>query len=295
MSKSKVAVVRSEYYDFLKNLREAVDLAGGIGPGGKRSVAIKVNLCDCRPPETGAITHPASLDCLLEYLRETLGDLPIYVVESNATMSRPNLLIEWFGFTRILKRWNAEWHNLSEERTHKKDINGRRFRSVKVPVILDESLVINLSKLKTHSLTKISCSLKNQYGCIPFSRKIRFHKFLDDAIVDANVAMPPDFCIVDGVIAMGGTQGPALGVPLHKRLLVAGKDPVAVDSACARVMRFNPYFIGHVRKAWEAGVGSRNYELLGQKLETVSSDFEFSRLDHLPLRVARIVRRWTRA
>ncbi len=291
----KVVVVRSEYENLRENLREAITLSGGLELRDRQAVAIKINLCDCRPPETGAITHPVSLDCILGYVREEFGSIPVYVVESNATVSRPSLLLKWFGFTTVLEKWGAEWHNLSEERFIKKRIKGRRFRTVRVPTILSESLVINLSKLKTHCITRISCSLKNQYGCIVYPLKVRFHGFLDDAIVDANMAMPADFSVVDGIIAMGGAQGPAYGIPLHKKLLVAGKDSVAVDSVCAQIMRFNPYLVGHLRKAWQSGIGSRKYQLLGEKMENVSSDFEFNTIDYLVLKAARIVRRWSKA
>ncbi len=43
--------------------------------------------------------------------------------------------------------------------------------------------------------------------------KKKFHTNLDDVIVDSNLAMKPDFCIVDGIVAMGGTKGPNDGVP----------------------------------------------------------------------------------
>jgi uncharacterized protein (DUF362 family) len=289
----KVVVVRSEYENFRENLRAAIELSGGIELRDKQAVAVKINLCDCRPPETGAITHPVSLDCILGYVRQKLGSIPLYVVESDATVSRPDLLVKWFGFTRVLEKWGAEWRNLSKERILKKPIKGRRFRRVRVPTILNDSLVINLSKLKTHCITRISCSLKNQYGCIVYPWKVRFHEFLDDAIVDANMAMPADFSVVDGVIAMGGAQAPAYGIPLHKKLLVAGKDSVAVDYVSAQIMRFNPYLVGHLRKAWQSGIGSRKFQLLGEKMENVRSDFEFNTIDYLVLKAARIVRRWS--
>ncbi len=93
-----------------------------------------------------------------------------------------------------------------------------------VPTILDGSnYFISMAKLKTAMVTKITCCLKNQFGCIPYWRKKDYHKKLDDIIVDSNIAMKPDFCIVDGITAMGGTKGPNDGVPINYNQLLLEK------------------------------------------------------------------------
>jgi uncharacterized protein (DUF362 family) len=284
LSMTYVSLIKSDYTNFRQALERAVDLIGKIHLEDKNSIAVKINLCDCRPPETGAITHPESLDAVLGYLRSNFPKIPIYVVESDATVTRPDLLIDWFGFRGVIEKWNAEWRNLTHEKTQRMKIKGRHFKSVKVPTLLRDSFIVNLSKLKTHSLTKISCSLKNQYGCIVYPLKIHFHGFLDDAIVDANTAMPSNLSIVDGVVAMGGAQGPAYGIPLNAGVLFVGSDPVAVDAACGRFMGFNPYFIGHVRKAASAGLGRIRCNLVGDSIEPI--DFGFDRLEYTVLKFA---------
>jgi uncharacterized protein (DUF362 family) len=177
---------------------------------------IKINLCDFRLPETGAVTHPIFLDATLNYLRSNFKDLNIFVVESDASSARPDLLIKWLGFEDTLKKNSAKYVNLSKIESFKKPIHGRHFKEMNVPaVIADADYFISMAKLKTAMLTKITCCLKNQFGCIPYSRKIKFHNKLDDIIVDSNLSMKPNFCIVDGIIAMGGTKGPNDGVPKY--------------------------------------------------------------------------------
>jgi uncharacterized protein (DUF362 family) len=88
--------------------------------------------------------------------------------------------------------------------------------------------------------------------------------------------MRPDYCIVDGIVGMGGVKGPDLGTPIKSNVIVTGRDPVSVDSVCAKIMGFNPYFIGHVRKAERAGIGSMSYKLIGEDL--TRKDFEFNHL-----------------
>jgi len=296
MTKSIVAIVRTNGdYRVREKIEEAIqraiELTGGLDLAQKYGrMIVKINLCDFRDPETGAITHPLFLDAFLKYLRNTFPDVEIYVVESDATVARPNLFIKWFGFDHILEKWRTKWVNLSGCRTIRKRIKGRYFPEIDVPEIFENSFFITLPKLKTSSVTKITCALKNQFGCLPYPDKIKFHRRLDDAIVDANLAFRPHFCLVDGVIGMVGTQGPAFGVPKRMGLVIAGADPVAVDSFCAKILGFNPYFIGHVRKASRAGLGFLHYTVVGDFAHDLKIHAEWSYTELMLMKVAQWLR-----
>ena len=276
---STVGVTRSNYTNIHDRIRTAIENGGGLDLANGDDVVIKINLCDFKMPETGAVTHPIFLDATLNYLRSTFMDLNISVVESDASSARPDLLIRWLGFESTLQKYGAKYVNLSKVETYKKRLEGRYFREMDIPrIIHDSDYFISMAKLKTAMITKMSCCLKNQFGCIPYPRKIKFHPRLDDAIVDANIAMKPDFCIVDGIIGMGGTKGPTEGVPLNYETIVTGKDPVAVDGVCANILGFRPYFVGHIRKAQASSVGRIRCRLAGEskKSSEVVKDSEFS-------------------
>jgi uncharacterized protein (DUF362 family) len=285
-----VGIVRSGYADVSANLSRAIHLCSGLRIKDHGSVVVKINLCDFRTPETGAITHPIFLEAVLEYLRRNFRDLKIYVVESDATVARPDLFIKWFGFLPILQRWEAIWCNLSKEETATRSIDGLHFKKLDVPRIFEDSYFITLPKMKTCSVTKISCALKNQFGCIPMRRKIVFHPSVDDVIVDANLAMRPDFCIVDGIVGMGGSQGPAFGVPIPAHTIVTGCDPVAVDTVCAKIIGFKPSSIGHIQKAAKHKVGSPNCRVLGNQVADVRTDFQWSVLEALTFKIGEYFR-----
>jgi uncharacterized protein (DUF362 family) len=280
---TKIAAVRASHQSVYQALSRGIDLVGPINLQ-QDSIAIKINLCAARTPETGAITDPIVLDALLRYLREKHKDLKISVVESDATAARPDFLKDWFGFSAILRKYNVEWCNLSKAESVVKEVKGRFLKEISVPRILEDSFFITLPKPKAHILTDITCCLKNQFGCIPKVRKIIYHKYLDDVIVDANVAMRPDLCIVDGIVAMGGNLGPGVGVPIPLNAIICGNDPVAVDAYCAKLMGLAPSCIGHIRKAARSGVGSMNYLLVGDEIPKI--DFEISKLGTNLLRLA---------
>ena len=282
-----VGVTRSTYGEIEEKMDEAVERGRGLKLHDGCKVVIKINLCDFRMPESGAVTHPIFLRAVLKYLRSHFTELEICVVESDATVARPDRLVTWLGLEPILQEYQARWLNLSKDKTVKKMIDGYFFREMEVPKVIEDSdCLITMPKMKTSLLTKITCSLKNQYGCIPYPRKIRFHHVLDDAIADACLAMKPDFCIVDGILGMGGVKGPDLGVPIQSNVVVTGSDAVAVDSVCAEIMNFQPNLIGHIRKAQAAGVGRISREIVGEKVSAVRKDFEYNLLYASALRLA---------
>ncbi|MBN2076578.1 MAG: DUF362 domain-containing protein [Dehalococcoidales bacterium] len=276
--KSLVSVVKSEYHDALPNLRRALDILHIDSLRSNSTVILKINICDARMPDTGAITHPLFLDAVLNYLRSFYDNLRIIVVESDATVVLADRFIKWFGYIPILEKWNAEFINLSKQRVVNKTLNGRYFKEIPVPEILDQGhFFITVPKLKTNPMPTITCCLKNQFGCFARSDKNVYHPFLDDVIADVNKALHPDLCLVDGVIAMGGTFGPAFGVPVRLKAIICSPDPVATDAYGAKLMGFNPRFIGHITKSAASGVGSMSYELKGDTLPKVN--FEINKLE----------------
>lgn len=278
MIKSVISIVESKYHDIYSKLEKALALIDHLKLAHNDMVIIKLNLCDARTPETGTITHPLFLDGVLQYLRENYENLKIYVVESDATVALADKLIQWLGFVPILKKWDAEFVNLSKIRTINKKVDGRYFKEVPVPEIFEQPhFFITIPKPKTNPISTITCCLKNQFGCLPVVEKNIYHPHLDDVIADVNKAIPINLCLVDGIIAEGGAQGPSFGVPIPLKAIICSKDPVATDAFCAKFMGFHPWFIGHIRKSASSGVGSMKYIVKGDKIDEV--DFEISKLE----------------
>jgi len=264
-TRPRVALVKTDYERLVSQMDRVFALGEAPDPAAKnRTVVIKINLCDARTPETGAVTHPRFLDALLGYLRERHADLSITVVESDSLVVLADEFIRWFGILPVLNKWNARFVNLSRDGLVPTKIDGAALKEISIPATLAQgSYFISLAKLKTNLLTKITASLKNQFGCLPDLDKNRHHPRIHDVVVDVNQALRPDFAIVDGIVAMGGVQGPAFGIPIPAGLVISGRDLVAVDSCCAEVMGLRPSSIAHIRKAKARGLGSTRFERVG--------------------------------
>ena len=287
-----VVIVKGDYTQLHDSFAKIFDHIGAEPLKMAHHAVIKINLCDYKPPETGVTTHPAFLDSFLEWLSTHQGHLNVCVVESDASQARPDLIYRWLGIDKIIEQHGAKWVNLSKDRWSRKKISGMKFHSIKIPETIAQSdLLISMAKMKTHSLTTISCSLKNQFGCIMSPRKINFHDFLDEAIVDACMAMRPHVALVDGIIGLGGPKGPVDGVPVRAGLIVAGRDPVAVDSACARIMGLDPHRIGHLAKAAAAGLGSLDFDICGDGIPQILPNFETHEAYRRVLKIASTIKR----
>jgi uncharacterized protein (DUF362 family) len=74
-------------------------------------------------------------------------------------------------------------------------------------------------------------------------------------LVDLNLVRPNDFAVVDGLVGItNGPTGTTKPSPVLK-LVMAGKDSVAVDTVGALVMRYNPLQIPQLQWAWNRGLG----------------------------------------
>ena len=106
---------------------------------------------------------------------------------------------------------------------------------------------MNLAKLKTHSQMLLTLTVKNLFGCIIGYRKPEWHmragidrQTFARLLVQIGRTLRPTFNILDGILALEG-QGPGRGgVPKPLGVLMAGRDPFAVDLAVCRMLDLDP-------------------------------------------------------
>lgn len=255
-----------------------------------KSICIKINLCDYRKAESGATTDPFLLEILVQVLKEKFKPETIYVIENNATAVEANSLFGLLGFREVAERTSIRLINVAEDEWIRKPVpDGVIFKEIEVPRVWEEAdLTINFAKLKTNSLTKTTGCLKNMFGLLREKRKSIYHNRIDKVIGDINKVMVADFCLVDGLIGQEGS-GPAFGIPKRCELLIAGTDPVSVDSCCAFIMGFKPHFVKHIQHCYNRGIGSLEYVLETDisKFSYRDYRFKFSRIEYLARSVLR--------
>jgi len=184
-------------------------------------------------------------------------------VESDASAMKCKHAFKMLGYEKLSQDYNVRLINLSEDKNDMVEVTagGQSFH-LKVPqTIRNADLKINIPKIKyTFGKIKITCALKNIFGCNPYAKKFRYHSVLEEAIVALNKAMKFDLCLIDGNI-VSGIQPRRLG------LVMASKDPVAIDAAAAKIAGVNPNTIRYIQLASREGLGNTSFIPKGVPLD----------------------------
>jgi len=228
-----------------------------------RNVVIKANMCYYWDYSTGLTTNPKFVAALIDVIREQVShDVNISIVESDASAMKCKYTFKILGYEKIARRCKVALFNLSEDEGERVEVvaGGQSFRFMLPRTIQNADLRVNVPKIKYMDSTRITCALKNIYGCNPYPEKFKYHRKLDEAIVALNKIMKFHLSVVDGII-VSGVQPRRLG------LVMASRDPVAIDVAAARIAGVNTGSIRHIELANREGIGNTSFIPKGIALE----------------------------
>lgn len=207
-----------------------------------KKVVIKPNVLRSAAPEEGITTHPAVLKAVI---REVVKRNPAsLIVGDNPGVFSYGMNEKAFKDTGLMDAAGTYYRNISAE-TVQMSINSPYIESALVSrAIIDADIYISIPKFKTHGLTGMSCAIKNNFGLLAGALKAQTHKKAGnpfnfaEALVEVFALKVPDLIIVDGVLAMEG-NGPASKDLVSLGKVLAGTDPVAVDTVAAYMMGFS--------------------------------------------------------
>jgi uncharacterized protein (DUF362 family) len=261
---SFVSFVQITDSDIMKAIENSLDLISYKFPNIIENIIIKPNLCYYWDYSTGQTTDPKFIAVLIDLIRiKTSPNVNISVVESDASAMRCKYAFKMLGYEELAKDYNVNLVNLSEDQSDTVHVTaGKCSFKIMVPKTIQEAnLKINVPKIKySTEKIKITCALKNIFGCNPYPKKFRYHPVLDEAIIAINKAMKFNLHIIDANI-VSGTQPRKLG------LVMASRDPVAIDTAAAKIASVNPKTIRYIQLAQKEGLGNTNFIPKGEPLE----------------------------
>ena len=210
---------------------------------GKKTV-IKPNLIFAAPPEKCITTHPALVEAVARYIIRAGGE--VVVAESPGGPYTGALLNRLYRVTGIAEAARRVGAKLNTD-TSSRPVNAPRGVSSHcfdiITPVLDADIIVNLAKLKTHTLTMLTAAAKNLFGVVPGVLKFEIHSryknqdHFQSALVDLAALLcetKPILSVVDAVDAMEG-NGPSSGRPRHVGCLISGFNPFAVDLVCAEI------------------------------------------------------------
>jgi uncharacterized protein (DUF362 family) len=242
------------------NTLRAIQALGGIErfvAKGAR-VAVKPNPVTGNRPETASTTNPDVLETVVRLCVEAgAGDVVVLSHDSERNFEGNGLLeAADRGGARVLAANSQDLYRPVPL------VRGRLLEGVEViGEVLDADVFINIPIAKHHGAAEVTLGMKNLMG-INWNRG-RFHQYgLQQCIADLNTAVRPDLIVMDAnrVLLTNGPAGP--GETRDALTVVAGTDPVAVDAYSTTLLDRNPMDIGHIRYAYQQGIGEIDLEKL---------------------------------
>lgn len=260
---SKVAIVKFDENAEARSLKEALRLIGGIDDlnTSKRTIVVKV----------GVFSHKAENHTsvnVVDAIVNSFDKAPeIFLVESDNYQGR--------GLER-LQVWKQLFTNRVMPFSLSDDANVMDVRLAGQEMKLSHILFKPNIFLDTHILRSFERGsiLKNLFGCIPTSKKVKFHKMEIFCPLLADIFETIggiDLAVTDGTYFWSG----AGNLPVHMNTLIVGRDAVAVETVGAVLAGLEPKKMPVIQEFVKRGLGEGNIEniqILGASLESLKEE-----------------------
>jgi uncharacterized protein (DUF362 family) len=215
------------------------------------TVAVKPNLVVPSPAVTGATTHPEVVEGAILFLKD-FGVRDIKIVESAWVGDSTKRAFKYCGYQELSEKHGIPLIDLKSD-------GSAAYRHGEYEIeICDEAMntdfLLNIPVLKAHCQTRMTCCMKNLKGCIPDSEKRRFHTLgIHKPTAALNAVLKTGYCVVDGIC--GDLSFEEGGNPVESNRIIAGRDPLLVDSYCAELIGYSPDEIGYLSYGKQLGLG----------------------------------------
>ena len=153
------------------------------------------------------------------------------------------------GYTELARRYDIRLIDFNQEPVDTlRRPDALQLKEFHIPIVARDAFIISLPVLKDHGFTVTTISMKNMFGLAPGSHyrgnwnKSKLHSpSTHRSVFDVCLYRPPDVCVVDASLALGGSH--LSGRPKKLGAILAGFDPVAVDAMGSRLLGHDP---GHI-------------------------------------------------
>jgi uncharacterized protein (DUF362 family) len=259
-----VALETCESDDPTEATARAVEAAGlGAALAGAETVVVKPNLVTLKGPEAGISTDVRVTEAVVRHVQDRLPGAEVVVAEGSSG-DITGSAFELYGYREMAERLGIELVDVNhapsvEVRIESPLSSVKRLRVARV--VAEADAVVSVGKLKIHSVAVTTGCCKNMMGVLPGRRwKLVVHAGVRWKLVDLVRAVPPTFGVIDGLY--GNEVDEVRPHPVRAGVILAGADPVAVDSVAAAVMGVPWREVPYLRVLHEQGVGCADLEAI---------------------------------
>ncbi len=259
-------------------VREALELVRAAEVvSAQDRVVLKPNYVEPMMPDTGVTTDPRIIEAVIGWLQER-GVRDVTVAEGGDTAAKTDRAFRMVGLPEMCERLGVKLLNVfRDDRVEVAIPNARSLHKVGLArTVLEATCLIDLPKLKCHSMAEVTLGIKNLMGAV-IPDKTVMHRDIHDRLSDLATVLRPKLCIIDGLI--GAERHETAGTPVKTDVIIAGGDVVATDAVGTMVMGIDPAAVDHLRYCAERGLGENrpeHIEIVGAPLEKVRKKYQRS-------------------
>jgi len=273
MKKEVVSIVKCSSYDNSDVAKAIQESLTNINFKFKDNlkVLLKPNILGPYKPNQNITTHPTIIEEICKILEK--HNAKIFIGESS--FNDTDLAFKVSGIKKIADKYGAKIINFEKQTKYKKEINHQKVQKIYFPKLLHQvDMIINLPKLKTHGLAKMTCAVKNLYGVISGQTKSVYHKMAPKAadfselLLEINKEVKPELNIVDGIYGIEGEGPGTAGSSRRTAVILASTNPIALDFAAAKLIGYKPTKVYTNKIALKKKFFNGKYKLVGNAKNT---------------------------
>jgi uncharacterized protein (DUF362 family)/NAD-dependent dihydropyrimidine dehydrogenase PreA subunit len=238
---------------YIENTNKGIDIAldtllrklGGLNKYIQKydKVVLKPNFV---APFEKATTDIRIILYLVQKINE-LNAIPI-VAESSGYEFNTEDTFNSLGLYPLVKKHNFELINLDKFDYIEQKTGYWLIPKLNISkIFFDCDVFINLPKLKKHSVTDVTLSMKNLYGCVDRETRRKGHAYgLHKTIYLINKYIKPDLIIMDAINFMDKA---VFSKPQETNLILAGTNQAIIDKVACNIIGVNWEKIAHIKYA----------------------------------------------
>ncbi|HEX3021409.1 MAG TPA: DUF362 domain-containing protein [Lachnospiraceae bacterium] len=202
-------------------------------------------------PADGVVVGPETLRTILRWVKERSPRR--IVVATGSGGGNTEQVMREVGYDQVMKEEQVEFIDFNKGPYIELKLNHTKPQSIKVNSIIQEmTYYISFTQLKTHEEATMSASIKNVALSWPSTeehgapkKNLGIHDDLHGFIASMAEKIRINLAIVSANPVMIGS-GPTKGLPRHTGLVICGRNPIAVDSICARLLGYMEQGVGYL-------------------------------------------------
>ncbi|MGD9886516.1 MAG: DUF362 domain-containing protein [Bacilli bacterium] len=282
---TKVAIAKCHQYELEQvkiKIEETLEQIGGLEQliPQNAKVFLKINGLGPFPPNMGITTHPVFVQAVIQLVKTRT---PNIVIGDNPATKEIHHVLKKNGVFDVIVQENIPIFN-GKNLTTIQNPQAKIYQHFEVSQeMLDVDVLINLPKLKTHSLTYVTIAQKNLFGFIYGLSKGGWHVKASnplqfgDALNDLYGAILNQYKhktiinICDGIVGLEGDGPSSAGHPKLAEVILTSLDAISLDRVAVEIMHLDSEKAFVNKIAHERGYGEGNIKKINIVGEPLTS------------------------